>query len=58
MPLLNRIRLLRTYLDEALWWRPALWSVVAVAAALVAALADLLVPSDSLPSLPSGVVEC
>lgn len=56
MPDLDRLRFLWQRLRQQLWWRPAVWSVAAVMAALVSALADAWVPADWLPPLQEGLV--
>ncbi|MDZ7589544.1 MAG: DUF2254 domain-containing protein [Rubrivivax sp.] len=54
---LSRIGLLWGRLRQTLWWRPALWSAAAVAAAFASALIDAWVPTHWLPTLPAGVVD-
>ncbi len=44
-------------LRQTLWWRPALWSVAAVAAAVASFLVDTWTAGDWLPKLPPGVVD-
>lgn len=54
---LSRIGLLWGRFRQQLWWRPALWSTAAVAAAFASALIDVWVPTHWLPTLPAGVVD-
>jgi uncharacterized membrane protein len=56
MPDIDRLRFLWQRLRQQLWWRPAVWSVAAVLAALASALADAWVPADWLPPLQEGLV--
>ncbi len=56
MPDIDRLRFLRQRLRQQLWWRPAIWSVAAVLAAMASALADAWVPADWLPKLQDGLV--
>jgi uncharacterized membrane protein len=57
MPNFARIKLLWMRLRQTLWWRPALWSAAAVAAAFMSFLVDAWVPVDRLPKLAPGVVD-
>lgn len=57
MPDLTRLKLLWGRLRQTLWWRPALWSAAAVAAAVASFLVDIWVPADLLPQLPPNVVD-
>lgn len=57
MPDLDRLRLLWGRLHQTLWWRPALWSVGAVAVAVASAIADQWVPVDWLPRVNADVVD-
>jgi uncharacterized membrane protein len=56
MPDIDRLRFLWQRLRQQLWWRPAVWSVAAVLAALASALADTWVPADWLPPLQDDLV--
>ncbi len=49
-------RFLWQRLRQQLWWRPAVWSGVAVLVALASAVADAWVPADWLPRLQEGLV--
>jgi len=44
-------------LREQLWFRPAVWSVAAVGAALLAAVANSVVPPDLLPDIGHATLE-
>jgi len=44
-------------LREQLWFRPAVWSIAAVGAALVAALANSFVPAGLLPDIGHATLE-
>lgn len=57
MPDLTRLGLLWGRLRQTLWWRPALWSAAAVAAAVASFMVDSWVSPDWLPKLPSDVVD-
>lgn len=56
MPDIARLRFLWQHLRQRLWWRPAVWSVAAVLAALGSALADAWVPAEWLPPLQEDLV--
>lgn len=53
----GRIALFRRRLMQQLWWRPALWSVAAIAAAAGSALADRWIPAAWLPDVDYAVVD-
>ncbi|MGE0347858.1 DUF2254 domain-containing protein [Hydrogenophaga sp.] len=57
MPDLDRLRLFWGRLSQTLWWRPALWSVGAVAVAVASAIADQWAPMDWLPRVNADVVD-
>ena len=57
MPDLTRFKLLWGRLRQTLWWRPALWSAAAVAAAVASFGVDAWLPAEWLPRLPPGVVD-
>jgi len=44
-------------LRRRLWFRPALWSLLAIGACMVSASADRWLPVDKLPELADGVVD-
>lgn len=56
LPQLERVRFLWHRLRQQLWWRPALWSLAAVLAALASALVDAWVPAHWLPRLQDDLV--
>ena len=56
MPDIDRLRFLWQRLRQQLWWRPAVWSLAAVLAALASAVADAWVPADWLPPLQDDLV--
>ncbi len=53
---MTRFQLIYNRFRGQLWFRPALWTVSAVAAALVAQVADHLVPADLVPGVDSGTL--
>lgn len=57
MTLLENLPLFWNRLHQKLWWRPAIWSVGAVAVAFASTLADQWVPHRWLPKLGNDVVE-
>lgn len=57
MPERSRLQLLRHRLKQQLWWRPAVWSLAAIAAASASALADAYVPVQWLPKIDYAVVD-
>ena len=57
MPDLNRLRMFWGRLRQTLWWRPAVWSVTAVAVAVASAVVDAWVPAAWMPPIPPGVVD-
>ena len=53
---MTRFQLIYNRLRGQLWFRPALWTVSAVAAALVAQVADQLVPAELVPGIDSDTL--
>jgi hypothetical protein len=47
----RRLDLWRAWLREQLWFRPAWWSALAVVVALLASVADHLLPSRFVPGI-------
>lgn len=53
----HRLRLLLSRLHQRLWFRPALWSMLAVVVSAISATADAWWPAHRLPDLADGVVD-